>query len=144
MGLFEKPKEEKKSGFGLFKKKEEEKPSEFEPPNIQISVNALDARLKSLEGRSQDLGRRFQLMDNTALQEKKRFSKELKVADEELLELKKVVNEVKTKMDTILSELQTVAHKEDLATLQKYIDLWEPLKFATRKEVEKMIEEARE
>ena len=107
-------------------------------------MNALDARLKSLEGRYQDLGRRFQLMDNTALQEKKRFSKELKVADEELLELKKVVNEVKTKMDTILSELQTVAHKEDLATLQKYIDLWEPLKFATRKEVEKMIEEARE
>ena len=33
------------------------------------------------------------------------------------------------------------AKKEDVEVLQKYINLWEPVNFATRKEVEKLFSE---
>ena len=47
----EEQKPHKKKGFSLFKKKEEPHEEQFPAPNIMNSVNALDARLKILEGR---------------------------------------------------------------------------------------------
>lgn len=141
MDLGQKP-HEKKGGFHLFKKKEvAPQPPELQPPNLLHSVNALDERLKILEGRYTDLSRKTQLIDKNALAERKKFTSEMKVVNDELLELKRDMNDMKTKIDMIITELKTCARKDELDSLSKYIDLWEPVNFATRNEVEKMIEE---
>lgn len=131
---------EKKAGFSLFKKKELSK--EQEPgPDILQTINAVDARLKVLEGRYNDLNRRTQLIDKNLLNERKRFAKETKLVSSDILELKRNINGIMNKIDLVISELQTCARKEELDALSKYIDLWEPIKFATKSEVEKMIDE---
>ena len=133
---------EKKGGFSLFKKKEPPKEApEQQAPNVIQSVNALDARLKILEGRYNDLNRKIQLMDKNTLNERTRFTKEMKIINSDILDLKRQINEIMSNMDMIISELKTCARKDELDALNKYIDLWEPLKFATKEEVEKIIEE---
>ena len=127
-------------GFSLFKKKEPEKKSEM-VPRVTNSVNALEGRLKILEGRYNDLNRKVQLIDKNALSERTRFTKELKIMSGDILDIKRDINEISNKIDRVISELQTCARKEEVQTLKKYIDLWEPLNFATKKEVESMIDE---
>ena len=45
------------------------------------------------------------------------------------------------KIDLIIKELKLTAGKEELMTLKKYIDLWNPMNFVTQRDVERVIEE---
>ena len=45
------------------------------------------------------------------------------------------------KMKMIIKELKLCSKSEDLTVLKKYIDLWDPVRFVTQNEVEKIIEE---
>ena len=139
-GEEEKP-PEKKGGFSLFKKKEPPKEEIAPAPNIMQSVNALDARAKILEGKFNDVSRKIQLTDKNMLSERNRVTREFKVLSSEILELKRSVNDILTKMDMVISELKTCSRKDELDALSKYVDLWEPVNFATKNEVKKMIEE---
>jgi hypothetical protein len=48
---------------------------------------------------------------------------------------------MKSKILMILKELQSGAKKEDIKVLQKYVDMWEPLNFVTRNEINEIIDE---
>ncbi len=129
-----------KKAFSLFKKKEAEKP-ESAMPNIQQSINSLDVRLKMIESRHNDLSRKAQLMDRNMLDERKRFTNEFRVLSSDILDLKRQINSIQGKLDMIISELKGSARKEELDALSKYIDLWDPVNFVTRNEVEKIVRE---
>ncbi|MEE9525132.1 MAG: hypothetical protein V3V78_00815 [Candidatus Woesearchaeota archaeon] len=135
--------EHKKKGFSLFGKKKEEEAG----PNVMVAiqqVNEVARRLRILESRYTDLSRKEQVTEKNMLGERKRFTTELKALDSEVLDLKREFNEIKTKMDTIIGGLNNLAAKEEVEALKKYIELWEPINFATREEVEKIVKEALE
>ena len=44
-------------------------------------------------------------------------------------------------MDLIIKELKLTAGKEEVLILKKYIDLWNPMNFATQRDVERLVEE---
>jgi uncharacterized protein (DUF488 family) len=54
-------------------------------------------------------------------------------------ELKKEINQIKIKILQIIEELKKGARKEDMNMIKKYVDLWEPVNFVTRHEVETLI-----
>lgn len=135
-------KEHAKKGFTLFKKKEAVK--EDVVPSIASAVNAIDARVKILEGRYNDLSRRAQFSEKSLLEERSRFLKEIKVVNEEILDLKRRVEDLNSKMEIVISELKNCTRKDEIDTLSKYIDLWEPVNFVTRKEVEQIVKEVLE
>ena len=129
----------KKGIGGLFAKKTQEV-----GPNISDvleQVNSVSRRLRIIESRYTDLNRKTQVTEKNMLNERKRFITEIKTINSDVLELKRSLNEVMFKMEIVVSELSNFAGKEDLASLKKYIELWEPVKFVTRNEVEKIIEE---
>jgi hypothetical protein len=130
-----------KGGFTLFKKKEPEKVAELAAPSMGEALNSVDARLKMLEERHNDLTRKVQLIDKNLLDERTRFSKEIKEINSDILELKRELHDLNTKAELIISELRICARKDELDALSKYIDLWEPLNFITRNEVNKIIKE---
>ena len=47
-------------------------------------------------------------------------------------------------MGLIIKELQSVARKEEVKVLEKYINLWNPIKFVTSNEVEQIVNDALE
>ena len=132
--------EPEKKGFALFgKKKEEAGPSVSE---VLEQINGVARRLRILESRHTDLNRKAQVTEKNMLNERKRFTRELRANDSDILESKKMLNELKSKVDTIIADLKNFAAKDDIEALRKYIDMWEPVNFITRDEVEKIVKEA--
>ncbi len=129
-------KPEKKGG--LFSKKKEEGPT---IPDLLDQTNLLGIRLRLLESISTDLDRRIQVTEKNVLNERKRLLTEIKTINSDVIELKKVIEDIKHKMDLVVNDLKNFASKDELAVIKKYIEFWEPLNFVTRNEVEKIIEE---
>lgn len=124
---------------GFFAKKKEET-----GPNISDLLeqsNSLGRRLRLLESRYTDLNRKAQVTETNMLNVRKRFITETKIINSDIIEIKKETEGVKTKIDRIVSELKNFASRDEIDTLKKYIDFWEPVNFVTRNEVEKIIEE---
>ena len=74
----------------------------------------------------------------------KRAVTDLKAINSELLEVKTQVDELNEKIGVIAKELQTLAKKEDVDILRKYLDLWEPVNFVTQAGVDKAVQRALE
>ena len=58
-----------------------------------------------------------------------------------ITEIKKEINELKDNMLRLVKELETFAKRENVDILRKYIDLWSPVNFVTKNEVEDIVRE---
>ena len=130
----------KKKEFHLFKKKQ----LSPQGPNISSIIEQttiMDRRLKLIENRYTDLNRKMQMADRNVLNERKIVTKEIKIIDLDILDLKRQLNELKTKMVDVINELKLCARMDDLNAIKKYVELWEPVNFVTRNELDKIIQE---
>ena len=69
----------------------------------------------------------------------KRVSNESKVQSSEVNEIRNLLDDFDNKMLLMIKEIRQCAKNEDLRVLQKYIEMWEPIRFVTRREVEKIV-----
>jgi len=138
-GAQQPPPEEKKGG--LFGKKE---PEQIGPDINQamMEVGAIGRRLRILEERYNNLRKKSQVTDQHLLNHTKKTVSDFKDTNEDIMEVKRSIEDIKEKMILIIKELKITAKKEEIQVLQKYIQFWEPVNFITRNEVEKMIEDA--
>ena len=108
---------------------------------ITNDVNALSRRLRMLEEGSTNLRRFFQITEENIIAKNKHFSAEIKTINSDIIEIRKEVQELRDKLGLVIKELQSVARKEEVKVLEKYINLWNPIKFVTGNEVEEIIHE---
>lgn len=101
------------------------------------SVSNLEARLKILEDRYANLRKKTQLTDQNMIDSEKELWDELRSTNDDLIELKKKVNELLHKISQMNEELEGAAKKYDLKVIEKYLDLWQPMNFLTREEFER-------
>jgi DNA primase len=59
----------------------------------------------------------------------------------ELVEFSKSFDDLREKTRLIVRELKSCAKNEDVMMLQKYVNLWDPVKFATLNDVERIMNE---
>ena len=109
--------------------------------DVQKTVNQLNARLKMNEERFSELRKKMQFIEQSMISNQKKVNRELKTLVSDITDSKKVITDIKSKMGLIIKELQLSASKEDVDVLRKYLDLWQPVKFVTATQVEKIIEE---
>lgn len=96
--------------------------------------------VKSLETKVNNLLREVDVIKNDFIKKSNELSKELKVLSDDFLEMKHQREKSEQKMDLVINELKRTAGKEEVMTLKKYLDLWNPLHFATQRDVERLIE----
>ena len=108
---------------------------------ITTDVNTLSRRLKLLEEGFTNLRRFLQVTEENMIAKNKHYSAEIKTLASDLTEIRKEIQELKDKLILVIRELQTVARKEEVKVLEKYINLWNPIKFVTQNEVEQIINE---
>jgi hypothetical protein len=101
----------------------------------------LSRRLRLLEEGFTNLRRFFQVTEENMIAKNKHFSAEIKTMSSDIIEIRKEIQEVRDKLMLVIRELQTVARKEEVKVLEKYINLWNPIKFVTQNEVEQIINE---
>ncbi len=126
---------------GMFQKKQPEGQNMSEFIN---QINNLNERLRILEERYTNLDRKFEVIESNMLDEQRRVDREIKTINSEIIELKTTMDEFKDKINLIINELSTFASKEQIDVLKKYIDLWDPVRFATKKELEMALKSKKE
>lgn len=95
--------------------------------------------IKILEDRYSNLRKKTQLTDQSLLDAQREFEKERKIVNDELMEMKVELADIKNDLKTMNDELDGAARGGDVRVLEKYLDLWQPMHFITRKQAEKII-----
>ena len=108
---------------------------------VTTDINTLSRRLRLIEEGFTNLRRFFQVTEENMISKNKHFSAEIKTMASDIIESRKEIQELKDKLLLVIRELQTVARKEEVKVLEKYINLWNPIKFVTQNEIEEIINE---
>ncbi|MFT4282794.1 MAG: hypothetical protein ACMXX6_00025 [Candidatus Woesearchaeota archaeon] len=101
----------------------------------------LSSSIKILEDRYLNLRKKTQLTDQVLIDTQRKFTKERKLLFEEITSLKLKLQDLDEQLDNMKNEVNNSVKIKDFLVLDRYLDLWEPINFLTRKEAEKIIEE---
>jgi len=114
------------------------------PPGLQLpsataQITSIATRLKLAEERYANLSKRNQITEASLLSFEKDIKAELRVLTKQTIELRKHLADINAKIDAITGELGTVVHKYEFLTVERYLDLWQPMMFITREEARRLI-----
>lgn len=126
----------------IFAKREKEAPGRVAELSSQL-IN-VSRRLRILEERYLNLRKKTQVSDQNMLAIQKNVAKELKATHDELLEFRRDFVDLRDKVKLIVRELKTCAKSEEVEVIKKYVNLWEPINFVTRGEVNSIVKRALE
>ncbi|MCF7866081.1 hypothetical protein K9L67_00570 [Candidatus Woesearchaeota archaeon] len=118
----------------------------FTSKNVEIqslnkTLSEISSNLRILEDRYYNLRKKIQLTDQALLDTQRSFFKEKRILGDDLIQTKMVVQELSEQIDLMRLEIVDAVKQKDFKVLEKYLDLWDPMQFVTRKEVDDLIEE---
>lgn len=114
--------------------------AEKPPPPPAFDNAKLFVWVKSLEGKTNNLIREIDILKNDLIKKNNQMKKEVKAFNVDLLEMKRQQEKTVEKMDLIIKELKKTAGIEEVMTLKKYIEYWNPINFVTQRDVERVVE----
>lgn len=93
-------------------------------------------RMRVLESKQSQFNERLLLVNQNMIDSHKDSQANIKNLRSDIDELKKDLQNVKRVMKHLSEEAANFARKDNLLVLEKYINLWNPLNFVTKKELE--------
>ncbi len=96
--------------------------------------------MKGLESKLNNLIREVNVLKNDYTKKQRGTSGDIKHLSEEFLELKRLQDNFQEKLSLVIQELKRTAGAEEVLVLKKYLDLWNPLNFATQRDVERIMD----
>ncbi len=111
--------------------------------NLIKDINDSSRRLKVLEDRYLTIRKKTQLTDQNMLEMSKRFNSEIVALNGELNKLRILMKDVTEKVNQLITETGGLAKRQELITLNKYVDLWRPMNFITREQMNREFENLR-
>lgn len=103
-------------------------------------LSEIASGMRILEDRYYNLRKKAQLTDQALIETQRKFSKEKRLLADELVETRMKLHDLIEDIKLMKGELQQAAKQNDIKVIQKYLDMWEPMQFVTRKEVEDILE----
>ena len=110
-------------------------------PAITEQINSLNGRLRVLEERLSNVNRKVEIEESNSIEKQKKINIEFKTLNSEIIEIKRTMESIQEKLNVITRELPNLAAKDELDVLKKYIEMWEPMHFVTRDELDKRLKE---
>lgn len=111
-----------------------------QPEQAEFDASKIYLWVKSLESKVNNLLREVDLIKNDLLRKQNELKKDLKSVNSDLLELQHQQAKVSEKMDLIIQELKKTAGIEEVMTIKKYLELWNPMNFVTQHDLERTID----
>ncbi|MBI2130899.1 hypothetical protein HYU10_03975 [Candidatus Woesearchaeota archaeon] len=108
---------------------------------ITNDINSLGRRLRLVEEASANVRNMVQITEENMISKNRMLNAEIKTLASEINDIKKDIHDVKDKVFLIIKELQNAAKKEDVKLLEKYINMWNPVRFVTKGELDYVVEE---
>jgi len=102
----------------------------------------LNTKIKDLDEKNSLLNEKTLLLGQSFLKQEDHLMKEMSMLKDELRGLRNDFDRLKEGVNHIIHESENFARKEELKLVEKYMKIWEPLKFVKEDEVRRMISEA--
>lgn len=115
--------------------------AELRPPPMQADTSSFNTRLRLVEEKCTNLNRKIEFLEGNLVATTKKFNEAIHHMDADLLEAKRNLDSFKQKIELIIRELKLTAGKDELTSVQRYLDLWDLTRFVSREELDKLIEE---
>ncbi len=113
------------------------------PEDLNTVLSDFNARIRALEGKYSQFGERLLVVNQNMIEEYKKIMKETKIIEDEMKELRMDVLHMKEVLKDFSKESELFAKKNDIKVLEKYINLWDPLKFITEEDVQRILAEGK-
>lgn len=111
---------------------------------ISAMFSEFSTKIADIEGKYEMLRERMLLSNESFLKTRDNVNKEVRILKDEIREIKDEIEKIKETIQHLLTETDNYARKEELRILERYIKIWEPLKFVKVDEVQKMIDDSLE
>ena len=98
-------------------------------------------RQKDLESKIDLADEKIELLDHNSISNFKKITTDIKSLRADILSLRENINSIKEFNSRVSKQLKVMTTRDEVAKLEKYIDLWNPIEFITREEYEKGKEE---
>ncbi len=109
---------------------------------ISAQMNSIARRMRLLEERYTTLRKKTQLSDQNMLNLQKDLHRNVTAFGDEMTDLRKELLELRDTVRLVIKEIKDCAKTEDVKVLESYINLWDPIKYVTKEEVARIVEEA--
>src|SRR4030042_3056623 len=112
-------------------------PSKKQTPDFELinkiskNVNNVAANLRIMEERYSTLRNKSQISEQSMISLEKDVRGDIKLLSEDLVELKRSLNDIKDKLRLITAEMKNLVKKEDFRVIEHYVDMWQPMSFVT-------------
>jgi len=117
--------------------KAEKKLTEAKTKQQEMILDAKEKAQKILD----DVKKEEQQNRQEIRQMQQRLEKRENMFDQKLMDLEKEITLIKRRMVEMAADLKNFARREEVDTLKKYLEVWNPVNFATHQEVKEIIEE---
>jgi len=104
-------------------------------------LNGLAARIRVSEERFNELRKKVNFIEQNMLTNHKKLLGDVKTSNAEIDELRHKFEAVEDRVIMIIKELQLTARKADINVMKRYIEFWDPIKFVTADQVERIARE---
>lgn len=105
------------------------------------SLVSVIERQKDLEGKVDLVDEKIELLDHNSIRELKRLSSDIKHLRDEIHDLKSDLDQIKEFQSKVKNQFRVMSTKDEVQKLERYIDLWNPMQFATREELKDLRDE---
>jgi len=109
--------------------------------NNREELNAISGRLKILENRYNDVRKMIDFVETNMITNQRKTNEEIRESSNEIYNLKRSIEEIQNVILAIKNELSLKSDKEEIEVMKKYTELWDPTRFVTIDQVQKMIDE---
>ncbi|MFP4190023.1 MAG: hypothetical protein ACLFSL_03215 [Candidatus Woesearchaeota archaeon] len=123
----------------------QDKKNQVDPEKLEEmggQLKSVTTRLRTLEEKYRNMRAGIQTTEKNSLEESKKINAEISDVNQEVYSLKKDFKDLKEKMDIIIKELGLTAKKEEVESIQKYLDLWNPVNFVSQNEILPIVKRA--
>lgn len=105
------------------------------------SVIDLNSKLKTLESKYNLSRDRLLIINQNMMDQFKITSSEMRLLKDEIKDIKTDINSIKESINLISKELNRSVKKEDVKVIEKYVSMWDPLKFVTEDQLKEILKE---
>jgi hypothetical protein len=109
-------------------------------PQNDFDSTKLYIWVKGLESKVNNLLREVDVLKNDFIKRANQLNKDFKTISDDVMEARHEQEKMNQKMTLIINELKQTAGQEEVLTLKRYVEFWNPLNFVTQRDLEKAVE----
>lgn len=110
--------------------------------DLARQLTGVATRLRLAEERYANLQKRNRLTEETLLEFERELSAELRATLQQVTDLRRRISDIDQKVNAIQGELGGFVRKHEFAVVERYLDLWQPVRFLSQDEAKRMIAQA--